>query len=311
MNVLAWHVHGSWMTAFVQGRHRYLVPVVDGRGPDGLGRARTWDWPPNAEELSPDEIADSKIDVVILQRRRDAELYEQWTGRSLSAPGGPAVVWVEHDTPLDLRHPGHQAVGIGGVDIIVHVTHFNALMWACDGIPTRVIEHGVIDPGHRYTGDIPAAVAAINEPVRRCWVTGTDLLRQVQSRAQVDLFGMCSQDIGGSDVVQADLHRDMAQRRVYLHPFRWTSLGLTLIEAMHLGMPVVVLAATEAPRAVPRGTGVLVDGAEAMTDAVVRLLTDREECQSLGEAARRHALANYSLAAFLERWDAVLADVVT
>ena len=45
MKVLIWHVHGSWTTAFVQGRHDYLVPVTPDRGPDGLGRARTWDWP--------------------------------------------------------------------------------------------------------------------------------------------------------------------------------------------------------------------------------------------------------------------------
>ena len=32
MNVFLWHVHGSWTTAFVQGRHQYFVPVVPGRG---------------------------------------------------------------------------------------------------------------------------------------------------------------------------------------------------------------------------------------------------------------------------------------
>ncbi|HEX3213832.1 MAG TPA: hypothetical protein VH016_14780, partial [Actinomycetota bacterium] len=45
VRVLLWHVHGSWTTAFVQGRHEYLLPVTPDRGPDGLGRARTWSWP--------------------------------------------------------------------------------------------------------------------------------------------------------------------------------------------------------------------------------------------------------------------------
>ena len=49
----------------------------------------------------------------------------------------------------------------------------------------------------------------------------------------------------------------MARRRVYLHPHRWTSLGLSLLEAMHLGMPVVALATTEALEAVPPGAGVV------------------------------------------------------
>ena len=36
VNILVWHVHGSWMTAFIHGRHRYLVPVDAERGPYGL-----------------------------------------------------------------------------------------------------------------------------------------------------------------------------------------------------------------------------------------------------------------------------------
>ncbi|MDQ4029188.1 MAG: glycosyltransferase family 1 protein, partial [Actinomycetota bacterium] len=45
MNIFLWHVHGSWTTSFVQGRHRYLLPVLPDRGPEGRGRAETWDWP--------------------------------------------------------------------------------------------------------------------------------------------------------------------------------------------------------------------------------------------------------------------------
>ena len=37
MKVLAWHVHGSWMTSFVSGPDSYLLPVLPGRGPDGRG----------------------------------------------------------------------------------------------------------------------------------------------------------------------------------------------------------------------------------------------------------------------------------
>ena len=53
----------------------------------------------------------------------------------------------------------------------------------------------------------------------------------------------------------------MARRRLYLHPVRWTSLGLSLLEAMHLGMPVVALATTEVPRGgAARGRGGLDPG---------------------------------------------------
>jgi hypothetical protein len=68
VNVLLWHVHGSWTTALVQGGHTYLLPVVPDRGPEGRGRAQTWEWPANAVEVTREEAADADVDVVLIQR---------------------------------------------------------------------------------------------------------------------------------------------------------------------------------------------------------------------------------------------------
>ena len=81
MRVLAWHVHGSWMTSFVQGRHDHLVPVTPDRGPDGLGRARTYPWPDTVTEVTPEQLRDAELDLVVLQRPHEIELCERWTGR--------------------------------------------------------------------------------------------------------------------------------------------------------------------------------------------------------------------------------------
>src|SRR5947199_5198583 len=81
VRVLLWHVHGSWTTAFVQGPHTYLVPVLPDRGPDGRGRARTWQWPDSVIEVSPAEAADADVDAVILQRPEElASLAATWLG---------------------------------------------------------------------------------------------------------------------------------------------------------------------------------------------------------------------------------------
>ncbi|TME46690.1 MAG: glycosyltransferase family 1 protein, partial [Chloroflexi bacterium] len=81
MKILLWHVHGSWTTAFVQGAHEYLVPVLPDRGPDGRGRAQTWDWPSSVREVTPEEAAREEVDVVIMQRPRELEaLAAQWLG---------------------------------------------------------------------------------------------------------------------------------------------------------------------------------------------------------------------------------------
>src|SRR4051812_36944284 len=89
MRILLWHVHGSWTTALVQGAHEYVVPVVEDRGPDGRGRAQTWDWPDSVVERTPDELRDEDVDVVLLQRPHELEsLCEAWTGRRPGREGG-------------------------------------------------------------------------------------------------------------------------------------------------------------------------------------------------------------------------------
>ncbi|HWI04619.1 MAG TPA: glycosyltransferase, partial [Acidimicrobiales bacterium] len=186
------------------------------------------------------------------------------------------------------------------------------LFWDTGSTPTVVVDHGIVDPGHRYSGELERAVAVVNEPVRRGRVTGTDLLRPLaeKSGVPVDLFGMRSEEIGGADVPQAALHAEMARRRVYVHPVRWTSLGLTLIEAMHLGMPVVALATTEVPAAVPPEAGVVSNDPTVLAGALRRLVDDREQAGVMGKAARAVALERFGLERFLADWDTVLNGVV-
>ena len=53
---------------------------------------------------------------------------------------------------------------------LVHVTHFNALFWDAGATPTRVIEHGIVDPGPLlHAASSARAAVVINEaaPPRR------------------------------------------------------------------------------------------------------------------------------------------------
>ncbi len=310
MRILLWHVHGTWTTAFVQGAHDYLIPVLPGRPPDGRGRPSrpgTFDWPASAAEITPDELLDADIDVVIAQRPAELELIARWTRRR---PGiDLPVAYVEHNAPqgtiADMRHPVADRPGM----VIVHVTHFNELFWDCGAARTVVIEHGIPDPGYRYTGELPAAAVVVNEPIRRGRVTGTDLLPLFRRALTVDLFGMGSEPCGGTDLPHKLLLDELGRRRLYLHPVRWTSLGLSLIEAMHLGMPVIALATTEAVEAVPPGTGVVSTDVAALTRAARQLIADPRLAVELGRGARTHALARYGLGRFLADWDRLLAEL--
>jgi Glycosyl transferases group 1 len=306
MRILLWHVHGAWTTAFVRGDHEYVVPVLPDRGPYGLGIAQTYDWPDSVRELPPEALQEEPFDVVILQRPHELEpLAREWLGgRNVPA------IYVEHNAPqgriAEMRHPAADRPDL----LLVHVTHFNALFWDAGSTPTRVIEHGIVDPGHRYTGELPRAAVVINEARRRARVTGTDLLDRFSDAAPLDLFGMDAASLGGiEDLPQRDLHGEMARRRVYLHPIRWTSLGLSLLEAMHLGMPVVALGTTEAHEAIPAAAGAVSTRLDVLASEMRRLIDDPDEARERGCAARAAARERYGLERFLADWDDALEEV--
>ena len=309
LRVLLWHVHGAYTTSLVHGRHEYLIPTVPGRGPEGRGRAQTYAWPENAVEVTREQARGADVDVLVVQRPEElAELAERWLGRR---PGRdvPTIV-LEHNAPQgrvnEMRHWAADRPELQ----VVHVTHFNALFWDTGATPARVIEHGIVDPGYRYTGELARAAVVVNEAGRRARVTGTDLLPRLNGTVPLDLFGMGAGPLGGiEDLPQDRLHDEMARRRVYLHPIRWTSLGLSLLEAMHLGMPVVGLATTEAVEAVPADAGVLSTRPERLWTAVQDFLHDEDAARLAGKAARAAALERYGLPRFLSDWDQLLGEV--
>jgi glycosyltransferase involved in cell wall biosynthesis len=320
VRILLWHVHGSWTTGFVQGDHEYLLPVLPDRSADGVGRAQSWDWPSSARELSPTDLRHEHVDVVVLQRPHELDLVREWTGRT---PGRDVpAIYLEHNVPggrvpFD-RHPMADQSRIP----VVHVTHFNALLWDTGNAPVSVIDHGVIDPGHRYVGDLARAAVVVNEPVRRGRAVGTDLVLGLARAHPVDVFGMGADALRNDPLVppglrtyeglnQERLHVEMARRRVYLHPNRWTSLGLSLVEAMMLGMPVVAVASTETAVVVPPEAGVVTTRPDALGTAVQLFCEDAELARNVGARARAHALERFGLARFLLEWDLVLAEATS
>lgn len=318
MNILLWHVHGSWTTAFVHGRHRYLIPVTPDRGPDGLGRARTYHWPDQAEEVSFPELATADVDAVVLQRRHELDLASALLRRQVGRDV-PAI-YVEHNAPGgDVPHTRHPLADRDDL-LIVHVTHFNAVYWDTGGTRTRVVEHGIVPPIGTYTGEQDRLAAVINEPVRRWRATGTDLLPGFAAVAPVDVFGLAVTGLSGrlglpldrlaayADLSQAKLHPELARRRAYLHLCRWTSLGLSLLEAMSMGMPVVVLASTEATTAVPPEAGIISTQLKTLRDGAHWLIEDPAAAHRLGASARRAARTRYGLERFLADWDRLLKE---
>ncbi|ORA17572.1 glycosyltransferase [Mycobacterium asiaticum] len=309
-NVLLWHVHGSWTQAFVAGRHHYLIPV----SPDGdaLGLAGR-DWPA-AREIPVESLGYEHIDLVVLQNPQESTLLTRWTG--LRAGIDIPAVYVEHNAPRPhparSRHPLADRADI----LLVHVTDFNRLMWDNGKAPTRVIDHGVADPGPLYSGEILRAATMINEPLRRGRIVGADLLEPLSAYGAIDVWGIGSEVLranrggvtGRGDVAAPELWDQVARRRVYLHTARWTSLGLSLIEAMMLGMPVVAVGTTMAPFAVPPEAGVVSADVATLGRGLRDFMNDCAMARAAGKAARDFAVARFGRERFLAEWDDVIEE---
>jgi glycosyltransferase involved in cell wall biosynthesis len=218
-------------------------------------------------------------------------------------------VYLEHDPPREHPTDTRHVVAEDPVTVLVHVTPFNALMWDSGAIPTCVVEHGVVVPeAVRYSGELPRAIAVVNNIGARGRRLGADVLAAVRAEVPVDLVGLGAADAGGLGEIPHDrLPAVEARYRVFFNPIRYTSLGLAVCEAMMVGLPVVGLATTEMVSVVENGaTGYVDTRLDRVVDALRRLLADPAEARRLGAEARRRARARFGIERFARDWDRTL-----
>src|SRR5579871_6346516 len=258
IRVLTWHVHGNYLLYLSQARVEFLLPTKPGRHAGYGGRGTTFPFGPNVLDVPAGQVKDSRFDCVLFQTRRN---YEQDQYEILSeAQRRLPRIYLEHDTPraspIDERHPFDDPNGL-----LVHVTPFNALMWDAGRTPTRVIDHGVFVPASaRYTGELARGIVVVNHLRDRGRLAGADVFERVRLEVPLDLVGMDAESLGGpGEVFPPDLPAFEARYRFFFHPIRWTSLGLALLEAMAVGLPVVGLAATELVTVIENGVSGFLD----------------------------------------------------
>ena len=196
--------------------------------------------------------------------------------------------------------------------LIVHVTHYNALMWNSGALATRVIEHGVVLPESvTYDGRLDAGIVVVNHLAQRGRRLGLDLFQEARLRVPLTLIGMGAEQLGGlGEVPNMAVPAFMAQYRLFYHPVRYTSLGLALIEAMHIGMPVVALATTAMPAVIHNGYNGFADARpERLIEVMQVLLRDPALARNWGQAAQRVAHERFGIGRFVADWHAAFAEV--
>lgn len=309
MRVLTWHVHGSYLWYLTHGPHDFFLPVREGR-PEGYGgRTSSFPWGDNVHEVTSDDVADLDVDVVLYQSHRNWTLdrYEILSDRQRR---GPSVV-LEHDpprqSPTDARHP------VDDPDVLlVHCTAFNDLMWDSGATPTTVVDHGVVVPdGVRWTGEVERGVVVVNGLASRGRRLGADLVARAAVEVPLEIVGMGAEQAGGrGEVPPGELAAFVARHRFFFHPIRWTSLGLAVLEAMMLGVPVVAVASTELVTVVTNGVSGIVDTrVDRLIGSMHQLLADPERASALGAAGRRVAEDRFGIERFVADWTHVFERV--
>ncbi len=309
LRILTWHVHGNYLYNLTQVPHDFYLVVDAARSPHRTGRSGSLPWGDNVHEAPVDRLAQMPFDVVLYQSRGAWE-EDRLTLLSEAQRALPRIV-LEHDPPQ--QHPtntGHWCQDPGA--LLVHVTPYNALMWDNGVTPVRVIDHGVkllADPP--WTGEFARGLVVVNNLKRRGRRLGLDLWQALSPVVPMMLVGMGSTEAGGEgEVPQAALPQLMALHRFFFHPIRHTSLGLALIEAMMIGMPVVGLATTELVTVIQSGQNGFIDTRpERLLDAMRALLTDRGLAQAWGRAGQRTARERFGIGRFVADWQEALRQV--
>lgn len=309
LRVLTWHVHGAYLYYLTQANCEFLLPVDSSRSPGYGGRAGDHPWGENVREIPVGELHREHVDVVICQSRDNwfRDRHEILSDEQRRAP----VIYIEHDPPrehpTDTRHPVDDPDAL-----LVHVTHFNRLMWDSGRTPTRVIEHGVKVPaGIAYSGDLERGVVVINNLASRGRRLGLDVFERASREFKLDLVGMDARSLGGlGEIPHSRLPAHLARYRYFFNPIRYTSLGLSVLEAMAVGVPVVGLATTEMVSAIENGrNGFVFTDEEEVHGAMRELLGDHALARSLGEGARQTVRERYSIERFARDWEQTVSEV--
>ncbi|RIJ05151.1 glycosyltransferase family 1 protein [Achromobacter sp. K91] len=300
LRILTWHVHGNYLYALGHVPHDFIVPELPG-GPPGYGvLGQRIPWTDNVAQVPAADLRSLRFDCVLYQSRQnleDARLLLSDQQRALPC------VYLEHNPPephpTDTPHPFTHDRGL-----IVHVTPFNAAMWDNGSMPVRVVEHGVPPPGASYDGSQERGIAVINHLARRGRRLGRDIFESIRAHTPLDLIGMGSEELGGlGELPNMEVASCLACHRYFFSPIRYASLGLSLVEAMLCGVPVVGYAATELPTVIRNGENGYVDTRQDRLVEVARqLLREPGLARSWGAAGRQTALERFGMERFVRDW---------
>ncbi|WP_345948253.1 glycosyltransferase family 4 protein [Mucilaginibacter sp. PAMB04274] len=307
LKIFTWHIHGSYLFYLSQGNYDIYIPTKPEKIEGYYGRGETFPFKKNVIEIPAEEVKNQEFDIILYQTNQNylIDQYEILSAEQRELP----KVYIEHDPPR--QHPTDTKHAVNDPNVnLVHVTHFNKLMWDCGETPTTVIEHGVTAPDALYTGEKARGIVVINNLPLRGRLLGLDIFLKVREHVPIDLVGMGTGDLGLGEVLHPQLPEFISQYRFFFNPIRYTSLGLAVCEALMQGIPVVGLATTELSAVIDNGhSGFIHTDVNYLIDKMNLLLEDAELARQIGAGGRELAQNRFNIMRFTHEWEQLFKNV--
>lgn len=308
LRIFTWHIHGTYLYYLSQGNYDLLIPVNRQRTDGYIGRGSTFPFGPNVIEIPVGDIRDTAFDCILFQQARHYlhDQFQLFSEEQLALP----KIFLEHDPPAPHATDTRHVVNDPRVTL-VHVTPYNQLMWDNNATRCEVIDHGVPASTVEYTGELDKGIVVVNNLAHRGRKLGLDLFERIRKEIPLDLIGMNAQALGGSgEILHPQLQPFISRYRFFFNPIRYTSLGLAVIEAMMVGLPVVGLATTEMATVFKDGeNGIVNTDVDRLIAGMRRLLHDRELASAIGARGRQHAQERFNMIRFLSQWTTLFYSV--
>lgn len=307
LRIFTWHIHGSYLFYLSQGNYDIYIPTKPEKTEGYYGRGETFPFGTNVIEVPVEEVKNIDFDCIVFQTNQNylIDQYEILSPEQRELPR----IYIEHDPPR--QHPTDTKHVVNDPDVtLVHVTHFNRLMWDNNSTPTRVIEHGVTDSGIRYKGDLDKGIVVINNLPARGRLLGHDIFMHARNHVPLDLVGMGTGALGLGEVLHPQLPEFQSRYRFFFNPIRHTSLGLAICEAMMMGIPVVGLATTELSAVIENGvSGFIHTDVEYLIEKMRLLISEPQLAREIGTKGREVALQRFGIQRFTNDWEALFTEV--
>jgi hypothetical protein len=309
IKIFTWHIHGSYLYYLSQGNFDIYIPVNEQKTEGYIGKGQTFPFGINVHEVPAEEVKELSFDCILFQTPKNY-LFDQFEILSLDQQNLPRV-YLEHDPPQGVPTDTLHVVNDPDVTI-VHVTHFNNLMWDCSRTPTTVIDHGITMPNASYTGELERGIVVINNLDARGRRLGLDIFLKAREHVPLDLIGMETENVGGlGEILHPQLPDFLKQYRFFFNPIRYTSLGLAVLEAMMIGIPVVGMATTEMVTVIQNGiSGILHTDINYLIKKMKELLDNKALATRLGAEGKRVAQERFNIERFAKDWHRLLANVI-